>query len=150
MPPLTDPQLDAWRSLYSAFWRISASIESDLAEADLPSLSWYDALYQLYLAPERRLRMSELAQAALLSRSGLTRLVDRLEKDGLIVRRSCSQDGRGQHAELTPKGVEMLRKIWVVYRRGIEKRFAEPLSDAEMRQLSSIFGKLAAALREPD
>jgi len=148
VPPLTESQLDSWRRLYVAFWRISEAIESDLATAGLPSLSWYDALYQLYLAPDRRLRMSELARAALLSRSGLTRLVDRLEKEGLIARRSCSQDGRGQHAELTAKGVEMLRSIWTVYRAGIAKYFAAHLSDAETKQLASIFGKLADAVPE--
>ena len=87
-PNLPEGHLLAWRHYYPSFWRILAAIEADLAAAGLPSLSWYDALYELYLAPGRHLRMNELARHALLSRSGLTRLVDKLEKEKLIERRS--------------------------------------------------------------
>jgi len=148
-PELSEPRLDAWRKYYTSFWRIFAAIETDLAAAGLPSLSWYDALYELYLAPERHLRMSELARSALLSRSGLTRLVDKLEKEGLIRRKACPTDGRVQHAELTDKGVEVLRKIWPVYRAGIGKYFAGEISDAEARQLAAIFSRMGAALTPP-
>jgi DNA-binding MarR family transcriptional regulator len=142
MAEANDAHLDAWRRLYVAFWQIFAAIDADLGAAGLPSLSWYDALYQLYLAPERRLRMSELARSAMLSRSGLTRLVDRLEKEGLIVRRSCPQDRRGQHAELTPKGVETLRKIWTGYRAGIVRYFGDHLTVTEARQLAALIEKI--------
>jgi DNA-binding MarR family transcriptional regulator len=121
-----------------------------LAAAGLPSLSWYDALYELYLAPERHLRMSELARSALLSRSGLTRLVDKLEKAGLIQRTACPTDGRVQHAQLTTKGVEVLRKIWPVYRAGIAKYFGTHLSTADARQLAAAFGRIACPLHPPD
>lgn len=144
-PELSEARLDAWRKYYPSFWRIFAAIESDLAAAGLPSLSWYDALYELYLAPDRHLRMSELARSALLSRSGLTRLVDKLEKEGLIRRKSCPSDGRVQHAELTDKGVEVLRKIWPVYRAGIARYFAAEITDAEARQLAAIFSRIGPA-----
>lgn len=144
--PLPETHLEAWRSYYPSFWRVFTAIEADLAAAGLPSLSWYDALYELYLAPDRHLRMSELARSALLSRSGLTRLVDKLEKEGLIRRKACPSDGRVQHAELTDKGVETLRKIWPVYRAGIAKYFATHLSEAEARQVSAIFGRVRAGL----
>lgn len=143
-PELPEAQLEAWRKYYVSFWRIFAAIEADLAAAGLPSLSWYDALYELYLAPDRHLRMSDLARSALLSRSGLTRLVDKLEKEGLIRRKACPTDGRVQHAELTAKGVETLRKIWPVYRAGIAKYFAAHISDAEARQLATTFGRIRA------
>jgi DNA-binding MarR family transcriptional regulator len=143
---LPDMHLEAWRHHYTAFWRVFAAIESDLAAAGLPSLSWYDALYELYLAPGRHLRMGELARSALLSRSGLTRLVDKLEKEGLIVRRACPADGRVQHAELTGKGVEVLRKIWPVYRAGITRYFAAHLSETDARQVVEIFGRVRAGL----
>src|SRR6478609_2063727 len=107
--------------------------------ASLPSLSWYDALYQLYLVPERRLPMSKLANCALLSRSGLTRLVEKLEKEKLIERADCAADGRVQYAVLTEKGIEMLRAIWKVYRDGIAKHFAADLSEAEAKQIAAIF-----------
>lgn len=140
--------LDAWRKYYGSFWRVFAAIESDLAAADLPSLSWYDALYELYLAPGRRLRMSELAQSALLTRSGLTRLVDKLEKARLIERKACPTDGRVQHAELTEKGIEMLRKIWPIYRAGIAKYFAAHVREPEARQLAAVFSRIVDAAQK--
>lgn len=142
---LSKTHQEAWRKYYGSFWRIYAAIETDLAAADLPSLSWYDALYELYLAPDRRLRMSELARSALLTRSGLTRLVDKLEKARLIERQACPSDGRGQHAQLTEQGVEMLRKIWPVYRAGIAKYFAAQVREPEARQLAAVFGRVMDA-----
>ena len=144
-PDLPEGHLEAWRKYYTAFWRISAAIEADLAAAGLPSLSWYDALYELYLAPGRHLRMSELARSALLSRSGLTRLVDKLEQEKLIERKSCPSDGRVQHAQLTDKGVEVLRQIWLVYRAGIAKYFAAGLDETAAKQIREAMGKIAAA-----
>ncbi|MBA4136934.1 MAG: MarR family transcriptional regulator [Opitutus sp.] len=145
---LPENHLEAWRRYYVSFWRIFASIEADLQAAGLPSLSWYDALYELYLAPDRHLRMSELARSALLSRSGLTRLVDKLEKEKLLERKSCPKDGRVQHAVLTDKGVELLRKMWPVYRAGIAKHFAAHLSDAEAKSIIAAFTRLGAALEK--
>jgi DNA-binding MarR family transcriptional regulator len=142
---LPEGHLEAWRKYYGSFWRIFAAIEADLEAAGLPSLSWYDALYELYLAPERHLRMSELARSALLSRSGLTRLVDKLEKEKLIERKACPSDGRVQHAQLTEKGVETLRKIWPVYRAGIARYFSVHLSDAEARLMREVLGRIVTA-----
>lgn len=141
-PNLPETHLEAWRRYYVSFWRAFAAIEADLVAAKLPSLSWYDALYELYLAPDRRLRMSELARSALLSRSGLTRLVDKLEKEKLIVRRTCPTDKRGQHAELTDKGVAVLRQIWPVYRAGIAKYFAAHLNEAEAEKVAELFARM--------
>jgi DNA-binding MarR family transcriptional regulator len=145
-PNLPEGHLAAWRRFYPSFWRIHAAIEADLTAAGLPSLSWYDALYELYVAPGRHLRMNELARHALLSRSGLTRLVDKLEQEKLIERKSCPEDGRVQHAQLTEKGVEVLRRIWPVYRAGIAKYFAAHLSDAEAAQIEKSLGKVAVAM----
>lgn len=146
-PNLPETHLEAWRRYYVSFWRIFAAIEADLQAAGLPSLSWYDALYELYLAPDRHLRMSELARSALLSRSGLTRLVDKLEREKLIERKSCPRDGRVQHAVLTDKGIEVLRKIWPVYRAGIAKYFAAHLSDAEAQEFARMMSKVVTAMQ---
>lgn len=148
-PSLPAAHLEAWRRHYVAFWRVFAAIEADLEAAGLPSLSWYDALYELYLAPGRHLRMSELARSALLSRSGLTRLVDKLEKEKLIERRACPSDGRVQHAQLTDKGVEVLRRIWPVYRAGIAKYFGAHLTEAQAREIAAAFGNVVSGL-EPE
>lgn len=146
---LPETHLEAWRRYYVSFWRIFAAIEVELQAAGLPSLSWYDVLYELYLAPGRHLRMSELASSALLSRSGLTRLVDKLEKEKLIERKSCPKDGRVQHAVLTEKGVEMLRRIWPVYRAGIAKHFAAHLTETEAKEFARVIGKVAHAMKPP-
>jgi DNA-binding MarR family transcriptional regulator len=145
--PTSPPEshLEAWRRYYVAFWRIHSAIEADLASAGLPSLSWYDALYQLYQAPGRHLRMSELAEHALLSRSGLTRLVDKLEAEKLIERKACPSDGRVQHAQLTEKGVGELRRIWPVYRAGIARYFATHLDEKEAGVLAAVFGRMGEA-----
>lgn len=148
-PQIPETQLEAWRRYYVSFWRIITAIEADLEAAKLPSLSYYDALYELYLAPGRHLRMSDLARHALLSRSGLTRLVDKLEKDKLIVRRACASDGRVQHAQLTDKGVEMLRRIWTVYRAGIAKYFGAHVTEADAQELARVLGKVVTGL-EPE
>lgn len=142
---LPETQLEAWRKYYTSFWRVFAAIEADLEAAGLPSLSWYDALYELYLAPDRQLRMSALARSALLSRSGLTRLVDKLEKEKLLERRACAEDGRVQHVRLTEKGVEVLRKIWPVYRAGIARYFAVHVGEAEAKQIAAVFGRVVEA-----
>lgn len=144
-PALPETHLEAWRRYYVSFWRIFAAIEAELQAAGLPSLSWYDALYELYLAPDHHLRMSELARSALLSRSGLTRLVDKLEREKLLERKSCPKDGRVQHAVLTPKGVEMLRKIWPIYRAGIAQHFAAHLTEAEAREFARLLTKVVTA-----
>lgn len=146
--PLPETHLEAWRKYYVSFWRVYAAIEADLAAAGLPSLAWYDALYELYLAPERRLRMSELARGALLSRSGLTRLVDKLEQEKLIARHTCAADGRVQYAELTEQGVAVLRKIWVVYRASIARYFGAHLSEAEAKSTAEILGRVVEASQE--
>ena len=146
---LPENHLVAWRKYYTSFWRVYAAIEADLEAAKLPSLSWYDALYELYLAPGRRLKMSALAHSALLSRSGLTRLVDKLEKRKLIERVACAEDGRVQYAQLTDKGVQVLRQIWPTYRAGIAKYFAAHVSDSEAKQLAPVFSRIFVAADAP-
>src|SRR5512142_2521583 len=98
MSELSDIQLAAWRRFLTLHRRIVDAIDRDLQRSDrLPLLS-YDVLIELYEAPGRRLRMAELARRVVLSRSGLTRLVDRLEADGLLARDRVDQDRRGAYA----------------------------------------------------
>ncbi len=122
-------------------------IDADLEKEGVGSLAEYDALYNLYQSPERRLRLAELAEAALISRSGLTRLVDRLEARGLLKREACSEDRRGSYAVLTDAGVEALRRIWSSYARGISDYFMRHLSDEDTEAVTRIFGRVRDALR---
>ena len=139
---LEQSRLVAWRSFLTAHAALINQIERELLEAGVVPLSWYDVLFALYDAPGQRLRMNELASAIVLSRSGLTRLVDRLEAEGLLVRERSARDRRGAFAVLTEKGVEAMREAWPVYARGINEHFARFLSDEEACLLTGIFQRM--------
>lgn len=139
---LEQSRLVAWRSFLMAHAALINQIERELLEAGVVPLSWYDVLFALYDAPGQRLRMNELASAIVLSRSGLTRLVDRLEVEGLLTRERSVSDRRGAFAVLTEKGLEAMRKAWPVYARGIEEYFARFLSDEEARILTGVFQRM--------
>lgn len=105
----------------------------------------YDVLYTLYESPERRVRLAELADAVFISRSGLTRLVDRLERSGYIHREASQEDRRGIYAVLTDAGIEKLRTIWEVYAPGISQYFGSHLSDTEAEVILTLFTRLEEA-----
>ncbi|SFM95131.1 transcriptional regulator, MarR family [Pseudonocardia ammonioxydans] len=135
-------QLDSWRSFLRAHAGITKVLESELeVEQDL-SLAAYDVLVQLSEAPERRLRMTELAEAVLLSRSGVTRLVDRMEKVGLVARAKVAADGRGVTARLTDAGYERLRIAATTHLRGVRQHFADRLDADDLTDLERITRKL--------
>ncbi|WP_374357267.1 MarR family winged helix-turn-helix transcriptional regulator [Chitinimonas sp.] len=133
----------AWPLWLRAQQRVMEDIEAALAQAGLPALNWYDVLWNLEQAPEQRLRMAELADELLLSRSNLTRLVDRLEKAGLISRMPCDADRRGYYAVLTPAGQALRESVWPVYRDAIASHFMRHLSDADAATLAELCRKLA-------
>jgi len=138
---------EAWRVLITAYAAAVEGIERELLEAGMPPLSWYDVLLELSAALECRLRMHELASAVVLSRSGLTRLVDRLEKAGLLRREPDPADGRGSFAVLTDEGARMRERMWPVYAKGIAEHFGAYVSDEEAEVLSRALGKVRAAAR---
>ena len=139
---LSTAELTAWRAFLRAHATIVRALEAELlAEHDLP-LASYDVLVQLSEAPGQRLRMTELADRVLLSRSGLTRLADRLEREGLLRREACESDARGTLAVLTDAGLDRLRSAWPTHRRGVEEHVLRRLSPDEVVVLGSLLGKL--------
>ena len=139
----TRDQLASWRAFLRAHASVTRVLEAELlAEHDLP-LASYDVLVQLAEAPDRRLRMTELADAVLLSRSGVTRLVDRLEKGGLVARCPVESDGRGVAARLTDAGLDRLRTAARTHLRGVARHFVNRLDDADLRVLERISRHLA-------
>lgn len=139
---LTEAQMLAWRQFLRAHAVVIRRLESDLlAEQKLP-LASYDVLVQLVEAPQRRLRMSELAERVLLSRSGLTRLVDRLEREGLVRREACVDDARGLFTVITDEGVDRLRVASRTHLRGIAEYGMGRLDDEDARQLSDLLGRM--------
>ncbi|PRY46816.1 MarR family transcriptional regulator [Umezawaea tangerina] len=125
-------ELVVWQSFLRAHARITRTLEAELIAEQRLSLAAYDVLVQLAEAPQHRLRMTELADAVLLSRSGVTRLVDRLERAGLVGRERADGDGRGIVAVLTPAGVERLRVAAGTHLAGVARHFAEGFTAPEL------------------
>ena len=138
----SDWRVGVWRAFLRAHAGITRQLEKELAaEARLP-LAWYDLLLQLVEAPQRRLRMAELADRVLLSRSGLTRLVDRLEAEGLVRRVPSPDDARGTYTVLTDAGFDALRRAAPIHLDGIRRHWLAHFSDEELRQLRELLSRL--------
>jgi DNA-binding MarR family transcriptional regulator len=135
-------ELGAWRGLLRVHAALLRELDAELESAhDLP-LSSYDVLIYLQSAPDKRLRMAELADSVLLSRSGVTRLVDRLVREGLIVRDTCESDGRGSFAVLTEEGEELLARARPTHLAGVRERFLRHFSDDELKTLARFWDRV--------
>jgi DNA-binding MarR family transcriptional regulator len=141
------PAGSVWPLFLTAHAVLVERIEARLAGAGLPPLAWYDVLWALERAPERRLRMSELAEHVVLSRSNLTRLVDRLEEAGLVARERSEEDRRGAYAVITAEGREVRRKMWPTYEAGIREVFDSQLDAAEARPMAAALQRMLDAAR---
>lgn len=125
-----DPAVrDAWRATLTAQAHVVRCVERALADADLPPLAWYDVLWSLYKAPDRRLRIRRLADEVVLSPTGMSRLVDRIEAAGCLRREPSPEDRRGAYAVLTDEGLACLRRMWPVYERELRRLVAPSLGD---------------------
>jgi DNA-binding MarR family transcriptional regulator len=140
---LSHVELDAWRSFLRAHARVTRVLDAELtAECDL-SLGSYEVLVHLSEAPARALRMTDLADRIVLSRSGLTRLVDRMEREGLVRRESCPSDLRGTNAVLTAEGLAKLRAAAPVHLRGVREHMVSQLTEKETAVLAEALGRIA-------
>ena len=148
---LSPAELGAWRGMLRVHTALVKALDAELAAAhDLP-LSSYEVLITLEMAPGRKRRMAELADSVLLSRSGMTRLVDRLERDGLLERDLCTDDGRGCFAVLTDKGAELLATARPTHLDGVRERFLRHFVEDELLQLASFWERVlpgSVAVRE--
>ena len=154
--PLTarDPRLAPWRSFLLAHARVSRRLDEELrAEHDV-SFAEYDALLTIAQAPGRRIRMGLLAEEVLLSKSGVTRLVDRLVNDGLVERSTCSTDARGAEAVLTERGLARLRAASRTHLRGISEHFLGVVEIADLepleRAMTNVARQAGPGRGEPD
>ncbi len=138
----TREELQAWRAFLRAHARITRSLEAELVAEQRLSLGGYDVLVQLAEAPERKLRMAELADAVLLSRSGVTRLVDRLERAGMVARERVAGDGRGVVATLTDQGLDVLRIASTTHLAGVVRHFVARLGADQLRYLGDLCDQL--------
>lgn len=146
MPETVPLFMEAWVTFLGAHSRAVGRVSEDLEAACGISLSWFDVLFQLSVAPQRRLRMQELARAVLLSKSGLTRLVDRMEEAGLLARMAIPGNRRSVRVQLAPAGRRLQRKARLVVRRSVEQHFAAQLRHDELATLRSALARVAPAM----
>lgn len=140
--PLDAAELAAWRGLLRVHAALLSELDAELcAEHGLP-LHSYEVLLTLASAPEGRMRMSEIAESVLISRSGLTRLVDRLVRDGLIERSECPTDRRGSYAALTPAGRRRFEAARRTHLAGVRARFLDRFSEAELRRMAALWERV--------
>jgi DNA-binding MarR family transcriptional regulator len=150
-PRLSPDELAAWQAFLRAHSAMMRRISVDLEEAGLPPLSWFDVLAALREA-KGTLRQVELAERVVLSNSGLSRLIDRIEKGGLVRRTSCPTDRRSFHIELTPEGVAMFERMWPVYARGVGEDFIPALGSdpCEVRSMLETIGSSCGRAADAD
>jgi len=149
-----DTRLAPWRAFLLAHARVVRRLDEELrAEHDL-TIGEYDALLTIAQAPERRIRMRQLADEVILSKSGVTRLIDRLVDDGLVERSACVADARGAEAVLTERGLARLHAASRTHLRGIDEHFLAILDRADLavieRTLSTVAQKAGAASSTAD
>ncbi|MBA2504954.1 MAG: MarR family transcriptional regulator [Thermoleophilaceae bacterium] len=139
---LTAGELAAWRGMLRTYAAVMRDLDSELQEAHGLALSSYEVLLALNEAPDGCVRMSDLAEQVLLSRSGLTRLADRLERDGLIERRPCPSDARGSLATLTEEGRSRFADARSTHLAGVRSRFLEHFDEHELATLGTYWERL--------
>lgn len=131
---LTTDETKAWMGLIKAQQHLTDKVEEKLKKNGLPPYSWYDVLLELDKAPEGSLRLNELGKKVLLNKYNVTRLIDRLEKEGLVSRDACPVDGRGKVACITGKGRMLRQKMWPVYYNVIKEHFLSQFNTGQLGQ----------------
>ena len=140
---LTDTELEAWQAFLHAHHQITRTLDSELRQDHRLGLSEYDVLLRLVRAPQRGLRMTELAQRVMFSPSGLTRVVDRLVDEALVDRQRDPGDARVVLARLTEKGHDRLRRAAQTHLRGIRRHFTGRLSQTQLRNVAGALQVIA-------
>jgi len=141
--PLSKTAATAWARLMRAQQGSIAGVEETLRRAGFPALVWYDVLLELERPPGDGLRQRDIQRHTLLKRYNVSRIVERLETDGLIVRTPCEDDARGAVIRITKKGRELRRAMWPVYAAAIKESFARHYSEEEMATLAELLGPIA-------
>lgn len=144
--PLIRKQVAAWQQLLICQSRILRRVEREFESHGLVSFGFYDILLQLRHAPKREKRFREINGEVVLSRSALSRCIDRMAASGLVEKLDCPEDPRGLIVRITPKGEQELKQAWPVYRRLIETLFGRHFSPDELEFLANRFGSVTEQL----
>ena len=139
---LSETAITAWAQLLRSSQNLLANIEAELKSKKMPPLSWYDALLELRNQKTNRLRPFELQKRMLLTQYNMSRLIDRMARDGFIECLDCNEDKRGKIVHITQSGRALLRKMWLIYRLAIINGFASKLDESEIDKLSEILLKI--------
>ena len=131
----------SWIKLHQAHRLLLQEAENALKINELPPLDWYDVLLELD-REKKGLRQYEIAEKILLSKHNLSRLIDRLEKNSLVRRYPCEEDGRGNQIRITSEGEKMLKQMWPVYSQVIQGSFGAKLSSSDIRLFARLMDKL--------
>ena len=134
---LSETELRAWQALLHAHQHVTRTLDAELRSQHGISLADYDVLLRLARAPDRTLRMTDLAERVMMSPSGLTRMVDRLVGEGLVQRERIEGDARVMLARLTDRGRQVLRRAARTHLRGIREHFTGRLSQAQLRSVAA-------------
>src|SRR3954449_6254596 len=141
-PELTEAELAVWRGFLRVHAALAKQLDAELDRTHGIPLTSYEVLINLQSSPDRRLRMADLADRALLSRSGMTRLVDRLERQGLLVRDTCASDARGCFAVLTDAGEALLARARPTHLDGVRRRFLSHLEAEDFERLTELWERV--------
>jgi DNA-binding MarR family transcriptional regulator len=144
---MSSSEPDTWFRFVRAHRCLIREIERRLAATGLPAYAWYDALWGLESGPDGARRMSELADVMAIERYNLTRLVDRLEAEGLVTRSRASDDGRGAYAAITESGKVLRKKMWKIYEGAVDELFLAQFDDDQQRVFSEALERAATAAR---
>jgi DNA-binding MarR family transcriptional regulator len=140
---LSEGELRAWRGLLRAYGCLAKRLDTELEQAHRLPMTSYEVLHHVQEASGGRMRMCDLAEHAQLSRSGLTRLVDRLEAEGLLERCSCSHDARGSYACMTTAGARRLEEARVTHLAVVREHFFSHFSELELGALADMWERIA-------
>ena len=135
-------RMAAWEGLIRTVGALLKTFDEELQESEKLPLSWYEVLLRLDDAPEKRIRMRDLAGLIVLSRSGLTRLIDRMGSAGLVDREPSKEDRRGYYAVLTEEGRRVLGRARPIHHRGIHEHFTKHLAGRDVKALAAIVAKV--------
>jgi DNA-binding MarR family transcriptional regulator len=140
-----DPHREAWIAIAQTHAAVTGRLQEALTAAELPPLPWFEVLATLDRAAEQRLKMGDLAEALVITRGGLTKLVDRLIKAGLLERTFCETDRRVSYATLLPAGVELLGEMRPIVRAELASAFSANLSVEQADQLRTMLEQVRSS-----
>ena len=139
---LEQSMLDTWRGFLFANAKVVRALDTDMIEQHDLSLTWFDLLSRIKQAPGQRLRMHQLEEASLFTRSGITGLADRLEKAGFVRRERSAEDRRGVYLAITQAGIDKIDEVWPDHQLSIQKHFGEHLDPEDVKALQATTEKI--------